>query len=507
MGIVASIVGAVVAGIAEAAADAAAVAAAAAGTAADAVASGMELVGAVGEAASDTVPLLEGEEETIFDAAEVGGGDTSYADEGAINDPWNWEEGEGVARPRISRAALGTTLAAVGVGAGVATGLGMAAASKTQVGADVLQSGRNITQTLESEGFPELGSRIPDSILAFMTPEEYELASEALQELQTHGGFSPDTLEEAENAVVYANPEGRLPYAEEDPSLLFDVATSDEPGPWFLPGAAGQPLTRGMLQRARLAREVIERGQEVSRGFQLSAELRRELRRTGRALDRVYNDVLNRQPAGAPHGNEIVRRIMGEARDLALDQGLEAGAGAVANVLGGGALASTLASLAVAGGRYLYNEYVGPRLPPGAVQIEASNYDAAPWYVRAFGGLWKKDKATFIVNEGGTLGTVNIGYYAPEQTVRGLPSTEPWYHFPKRDPEQFENLKFWLKNNWGGNHTYLGLTTEGNFIIGDLVLQEALYRRRWVRKNARAKRGPRDTGPRPRAKRTRRARD
>lgn len=506
MGIVASIVGAIVAGVAEAAADAAAVAATAAGAAADAVASGMELVGSVGEAAADSVPLLEeGEEETIFDASELGGGG-GYSDEGAINDPWNWEA-EAQPATRVSRAALGTSLAAIGVGAGIATGIGLAVGSKTQAGADVLQSGQNITQVLASEGFPELGSRLPDSILAFMTPEEYELACEALKERQTHGDFNPDTLEEAENAVVYASPEGRLPYAEKDPSLLFDVATSDEPGPWFLPGAAGQPLTRGMLQRARQAREIIERGQEVSRGFQLSAELRRELRRTGGALERVYQEVLNRQPRHAPPAEEIVRRAMDQARDLALEQGLEAGAGAVANVLGGGVIASTLASLAVAGGKYLYDQYTGPSLPQGSVQIEDSKYDVAPWYVRALGGLWRKHQATYIVNEDGRLGTVNIGYYSPDLRSRGLPSTEPWYHFPKRDPEQLENLKLWLSNNWGGNHTYLGLDTEGNFVIGDLVLQEALYRRKWVTKNARPKRGPRNPRPSSRPKRARRARN
>lgn len=513
MGIVVSIVAAVAAGVAEAAADAAAVATAAAGAAADAVASGMELVGSIGEAAGDTVPLLEErEEETIFDASTYTreARDAAYADEGAVNDPWNWEEADGVARPRVSRAAIGTTLAAIGAGAGIATGLGLAAATKTTVGQEVLQGGQNITQALEEDGFPELSSSIPDSVLSFMAPEEYELACKALEDLQTHGGFSPDTLEEAENAVVYADPQGRLPFAEKDPSLLFDVATSGDTGPWFLPGAAGQPLTRGMLARARAAREVMERGQAVSRGFQLSSELRNELRRTGRALDRVYNEVLNRQPVGAPPAEEVVRRILGQARDIALEQGLEAGAGAVANVLGGGAIASTLAGLTVAGGKYLWDQFTGPALPPGSVQIENNHYDDAPWYVRAFGGLWKKQKASYIVEEGGTLGTITIGYYAPEQTVRGLPSTEPWFHFPKRDPDQLRNLEFWLRNNWGGNHTYLGLSVEGNFVIGDLVLQEALYRRRWVKKTPRhasAKRRPRDPKPSARPKRARRARN
>lgn len=504
MGIVASVVAAVAAGIGEAVADAAAVAAAAAGSAADAVASGMELVGAVGEAAGDTMPLLDGEEETIFDAAEATGG--GYADEGAVNDPWNWEAAEDSASSRVSGRALASSLAAIGVGAGVATAIGLGVAAKGAAGAAVLRSGQNITLAMEEEEYPELSSLLPDSILAFMTPEEYELASEALKERQAHGGFDPDTLEEAENAVVYASPQGGLPYTTDDPSLLFDVARGDESGPWFLPGAAGQPLTRGMLARARAAREVIERGQEVSRGFRLNPELRRELERTGRALERVYQEVINRQPAGAPLPEEIVRRVVGEA----LDQGLEAGAGALANVLGGGAIASTLAGLVVFGGKYLIDSYTGPNLPPAAVEIKPELYSQAPWYVRALGGIWKKNKASYIVNDDGRLGVVNIGYYAPEQTDRGLPTTEPWFHFQKRTEDQLENLTEWLKNNWGGVHTYLGPSIEGNFIIGDLVLQEALYRRKWRTgklKHASAKRRTRDTRPRPRPKRARRARN
>lgn len=504
MGIIASVAAAVAAGIAEGVADAAAAAAAAAGAATDAIASGIEMVGAVGEAASDTVPLLEGEEETIFDASEFTGGG-GYADEGAVNDPWNWEmEAEDVAAPRYSRA-LGAGLA-LGAGAGIATAIGLAVTSKTSVGASVLEASEVISKQMEEEGFPELESRIPDSVLAFMTPEEYELACEALKERQARGHFDPDSLEEAENAVVYARPSGGLPYTAEDPSLLFDVATSDEAGPWWLPGAAGQPLTRGMLARARAASGVIDRGQEVSRGFRVSAELRRELQRSGRALERVYQDVINRQPRGAPLPEEIVRRVAGEA----LEQGLEAGAGALANALGGGAIASTLASLAVAGGKYLYDQYTGPALPPGSVQIEDGKYDVAPWYVKAWGGLWRKHKAQYIVSEQGRLGVVDIGYYAPETTNRGLPSTEPWYNFPKRDKDQLENLTFWLKNNWGGNHTYLGLTTEGNFVIGDLVLQEALLRRKWRRrgvKNASTKRRARDIGIGSRPKRARRTRN
>lgn len=500
MGIVASIIAAVATGIGEAVADVAAAAASAAGAAADAVASGMELVGSVGEAAGDTVPLLDdAEEETIFDASELGR--SGYADEGAINDPWNWEATE--TPGRFPRALAGTAVG-VGVGAGVATAIGLALASKGAAGAAVLESGQQLTQTLEEEGLTELGSSLPDNVLAFITPEEYELACEALRRRQIEGHFDPDTLEEAENAVVYADPQGSLPYTSKDPSLLFDVARSDESGPWFLPGAAGQPLTRGMLERARQAREVIERGQEVSRGFRLSAELRQELRRTGRALERVYQDVLNRQPAGAPLPEEIVRRVAGQA----LEQGLEVGAGAVANALGGGAIASTLASLAIAGGRYLWDQYTGPRLPYDAVQIEDSSYDRAPWIVRAFGGLWRKHKASYVVEEGGRIGVVNLGYYAPEQTNRGLPTTEPWFHFNKRTPEQFDNLTDWLRNNWGGTHTYNGLTVEGNFVIGDLVLQEALYRRRpAVKGNARSKRRTGNSGAGARPKRTRRTRN
>lgn len=480
----------------------AATAAAAAGAAADAVASGMELVGSVGEAASDTVPLLEdGEEETIFDAA--GARSAGYTDEGAIDDPWNWEAEEGIASARVPRSAL-AAVAGVGVGAGVATAIGLSVASKGAAGAAVLEAGETITQTMEEEGYPEMGSALPDNVLAFMAPEEYELALEELQRRQARGDFDPDTLEEAENAVVYGSPQGSLPYTTEDPSLLFDVARSTESGPWFLPGAAGQPLTRGMLQRARAAQEVMRRGEEVSRGFRISANLRRELQRTGRALEEVYQEVINRQPRGAPLPEDIVRRVAGEA----LEQGLEAGAGAVANALGGGAIASTLASLAVAGGKYLYDTYTGPSLPGGAVEIEASKYDQAPWLVRAYNGLWRKHKAQYIVEENGRLGVVHIGYYAPETTNRGLPNNEPWFRFSKRTEDQLRSLTLWLQNNWGGMHTLEGLTIQGNFVIGDLVLQEAIYRRKWRRKpvkNARAKRGTRDPRPSPRPKRARRA--
>lgn len=503
MGIIISIISAAAAGVAEAVADAAAtVTALGAGAAADAVASGMELVGAVGEAAADTIPLLEGEEETVFDAGWVG--EEGYTDEGVVNDPWNWEmtAAEGTGGARLARALGG--VAAVGIGAGIATGIGLAAASKGEAGRAVLEASQSVENSLMAEGDPELTQTIPDAVLAFMTPEEYEWASEALRERQIHGHFTADTLQEAENAVVYSSPQGSLPYAEKDPSLLFDVARSSESSPWLLPGAGGQPLTRGMLQRMNAAREVIERGREVSQVFRLSAETRRELRRAGRALDEVYNAVVNRQPAGGPDPRDLARRVADQALQIGVDQGQQL----LANVLGGGAIASTLASTLVAGGLQIFDRFIGPSLPREAVQIENSKYEDAPYLVSSGGQLWRKGRSSYIVEEGGHLGTVNLSYYTPETTKRGLPSNEPWFHFAPRTEDQLHNLEFWLRNNWGGTHTYLGLSVEGNFIVGDLVLQEAAFvRKRKGRSHARPKRRARDPGPRPRAKRARRARN
>lgn len=512
MGIVASVVAAVAASVAEAVADVVAVGAAtAAGSAADAVASGMELVGAVGEAASDTVPLLADEEETVFDSSWVGEG-ASYADEGAVNDPWNWQEmdiddGAGAASRggRVARA-LGVG-AGVGVGAGIMSAIGLAAASKGEAGRDVLQASQVAQHEMEAEGIPDLSSILPDSVLAFITPEEYEWAHEELQRRQRTGGFNPDTLQEAENAVVYSDPADTIPYADPDPSLLFDMAQSEESPPWYLPGAAGQPLTRGMLRRMAQAQEVIERGREVGQVFRVSAELRRELQRSGRALERVYQQVINRQPAGAPDPRDIARAVAGQALEIGIDQGQQA----INNLLGGGAIATTLAGMVTAGGLTLYDRFIGPRLPWGSVQIKNEDYDKAPYLIHAYGGLWRKGQSSYIVDDAGRLGTVNLSYYSPETTNRGLPSTEPWFHFSPRTQDQLRNLEFWLKNNWGGNHTYMGLSAEGNFIIGDLVLQEAQYqnvnRRTKKRRHAGVKRRARDTGSGPRPKRKSRARN
>ncbi|ART66882.1 hypothetical protein [Bat polyomavirus] len=501
MGIVASIVAAV-AGISEAIADAAAAIGGAAGAATDALATSIELSTAVGEAAEDTIPLLAEEEETVFDSSWVGEG-TPYEDEGAINDPWNWEmepmvEGSTSRFPR----ALGATLA-VGAGLGTAAGglayaFGKATAAKTEAGEFMLQSGQQVQRLLEEEGGVQ--PTVPDVVLGFMTPEEYEWALEELHKRQMEGHFSPDSLEAAENAVVYIGPGEGIPYHKEDPSLLMDVATSDEPAPWFLPGAAGQPLTRGMVRRAAEAARVIREGQERSQVFRLSAELRRELARTGRALDAVYRQVRARDNE---RQENIAARIAAEVAGQALDIGLQQGERLIGNVLGGGAVAGTIAAALTGGASILLDKYFGPSLPHGAVQIDNDKYYEAPLYVKAQGGLWRKGQATYLVEEQGRVGTVNLSYYAPEQTNRSLPSTEPWYHFPPRDRHQLENLKFFLANNWGGVHTLMQPSTEGTFLIGDLVLQEAKYRR----KNARPKRRPRDTGPRPRPKRTRRTRN
>ncbi|SCC98882.1 TPA: VP2 [Pomona leaf-nosed bat associated polyomavirus] len=511
MGIVASIVAAVT-GVAEAVADAAATVAGAAGSAAEAAATSFELTSSVGEAAGDTVPLLDGEEETVFDSSWAEGG---YADEGAVNDPWNWEmEPEDLATgsgSRLSRS-LATGLAAgAGVAAaagGLAWAIGSAAASHSEAGQALLESSQVIQRTLEEEG--EQPS-VPDIVMGFMTPEEYERALEELHRRQVEGGFSPDSLREAENALVYIAPGSGIPYRVPDQSLLMDMAQSEQPAPWFLPGAAGQPMTRGMLRRAAEAARVIAEGAERSQVFRLSADARRELARSGQALADLYrrglrpSDLLYRQVL---RGNrqvqeDIARRVAAEIAGQALDIGIEQGQQIVGNLIGSGVIATSLAAALTGAGHLLIDKYFGPSLPAGAVQIENDAFDQAPNIVRADGGLWRKGRASYLVEEEGRLGTVDLSYYAPETTNRGLPSTEPWFHFPPRSPTQLQNLEMYLKNNWGGENTYYQPTGEGTFLIGDLVLQEAQYRR----KNARAKRRPRDTGPGTRTKRTRRARN
>uniref|UniRef100_A0AAU7E2V7 VP2 protein n=1 Tax=Rousettus bat polyomavirus TaxID=3141932 RepID=A0AAU7E2V7_9POLY len=501
MGIVASIVAAI-AGVAEAVADAAAAVGSAAGAASEAVATSIELTSALGQAAEDTVPLLAEEEETVFDSSWVGE-NVPYADEGAINDPWNWEmEPEALASTgsRVPRA-LGATLA-VGAGLGAAAGglayaFGSAAASKTEAGQALLEAGQQVQHVMEAEG---LEPTVPDIVMGFMTPEEYEWALEELHRRQAEGHFDPESLEAAENALVYISPKEGIPFASKDPSLLMDVATSKEPAPWFLPGAAGQPLTRGMARRAAEAARVMREGQERSQVFRLSSELRRELQRTGAALDQVYREVRRRDNI---RQENIAARLAAEVAGQALDLGLQEGERLIGNVLGGGVMAGTIAAALTGGASILLDKYFGPSLPEGSIEIEDDKYSYAPQFVKAQGGLWRKGRASYLVEEDGHIGTVNLSYYAPEQSNRHLPSTEPWYHFPPRNKTQLDNLKAYLANNWGGTHSLVQPTTEGLFLIGDLVLQEAQYRR----KNARPKRRPRNPGPRPRPKRTRRARN
>lgn len=494
MGIAASIIAAIV-GAAEGIADAAAAVGAAAGSAAEAALSSIELTSLVGEAASDTIPLLEGEEETIFDASTLG--DEAYADEGAVNDPWNWEAaGESASRvPRYLGAGLAAGAGISAAAAGIAFAVGKAAASHTEAGATLLEASEIIDFTLEEQGAPPSDQTVPDILLGFMTPAEYEYALEELQRRQMDGSFNPSSLQEAENAVVYIPPTEGIPYASKDQSLLLDVAQSDQSPPWFLPGASGQPLTRGMVRRAAQAARVAAEGAERSQVFRISADLRRELERTGRALDRVYDRV--RQ-------NEIARRVAEEIADQALEIGLNQGQQIIGNVLGGGAIAASIAAALTGGAAVALDRFFGPKLPSGSVEIENSHYEEAPALVRAQGGLWRKGRADYLVEENGTLGTVTLSYYAPEQTNRGLPSTEPWFHFAPRTKDQLLNLEEYLKNNWGGNFTQYQPSSQGMFIVGDLVLQEAQYRRK---KNASSKRRNRGSRPGGRTKRTRRARN
>lgn len=521
MGIIASIiavvgeaVGDAVAAAAAAADAAAATAAASAGSAADAIAGGLQLIGSGAEAAGETANLLE-EEDTVFDVRWGQG----YSDQGAINDPWNWEDVDATPEQGRTRRGLyyigGAAAGAAGIGAFVAG----AAISKSPAGAAVLTAGQTIEQTAEATTDPQIGSALPDHVLSFMTPEEYEWACADLERRQASGDFQEITLEAAERQLVYlGSAVGAFPGRVRNTSALFNAATSGSSPPWFLPAADGQPVPydpleglgidldrlREQVQGAveEIAAEVgdaavLEGGLMGGQRGPLSRGVREALLRTGRDLDAVYRRVAG--AAGARR--EPARRAVEDAVRNALLH-------AVGNM--GTAGAVVLTSLITAGTLQIA-EFFGRGIPPEAVQISNEAAPNAPATIFVNGGLWRKRTEPYLVEQNGHIGTVNLSYYSPERGPLGPPGV-PWFHFGPRNEEQRENLTLFLRNNFGGERTVDPIPIDGLFVLGDLVLQEAAYirakrRQRRDRRDERLKGRPRDTGPRPRAKRARRARN